>query len=137
MRFRYGLSVQSYGIWGVTISINGGAFAQYFIWVLYCSNPRYARRNNSIKTVIYSTAIRGDARLGRPVWKRTGFESCGTWRVKISAFGRVLLNSDVRCYECSVDGTFDKSEPFDRTVVKHGKLPVSKISSIQDDYIKS
>lgn len=49
---------------------------------------------------------------------------------------RDLLNSDVRCYECSVRRNIrTMSEPFDRTAVKHGKLPVSKFSSIQDDTI--
>ena len=42
---------------------------------------------------------------------------------------RVLLCSDVRCYECSVRRSIVMSVPFSGTAVKHGKLPVS-ISSI-------
>lgn len=56
-------------------------------------------------TVIYSTVIRGmlgvasggiSAWIGQPT----------RWRTEISAFGRVLSSSDVRCYECSVRRTF-------------------------------
>ena len=42
------------------------------------------------------------------------------------------MNSDVRCYECSVRRIIRLSVPFSGTAVKHGKLPVS-ISSIIND----
>ena len=58
-----------------------------------------------------------------------------TWRFMISAYGRALMKSDVRCYECSVRRIIRLSVPFSGTAVKHGKLPVS-ISSIRDEKSK-
>ncbi len=49
------------------------------------------------------------------------------WRIMISAERRALMNSDVRCYECSVRRDVRMSVPFSGTAVKHGKLPVSFI----------
>ena len=50
------------------------------------------------------------------------------WRIMISSLrGSALMNSDVRCYECSVRRIIRLSVPFSGTAVKHGKLPVSFI----------
>lgn len=50
------------------------------------------------------------------------------WRIMISSQrGSALMNSDVRCYECSVRRIIRLSVPFSGTAVKHGKLPVSFI----------
>ena len=58
------------------------------------------------------------------------------WRIMISSQrGSALMNSDVRCYECSVRRIIRLSVPFSGTAVKHGKLPVS-ISSIRDEKSK-
>ena len=76
-------------------------------------------------SLIYPVDIHGNARV-----KKT---HAITWRIMISATRwRALMNSDVRCYECSVRRIIRLSVPFSGTAVKHGKLPVS-ISSIIND----
>lgn len=87
---------------------------------------------DGIKTVIYSTALRGVAR------EKRGTILCLVRSANVESQDprntRDLLNSDVRCYECSVRRSIRLSEPFDRTAVKHGNT-ASFFSSIQDDTI--
>ena len=79
-----------------------------------------------ITRLIYFCGMQGNAQVAK---------TCTTWRFMISAYGRALMKSDVRCYECSVRRIIRLSVPFSGTAVKHGKLPVS-ISSIRDEKSK-
>ena len=84
------------------------------------------RSSGLIKRLIYFCGMQGYAQVAK---------TCNHGESWSPPKGRALMNSDVRCYECSVRRIIRLSVPFSGTAVKHGKLPVS-ISSIRDEKSK-